>query len=269
MTRLMLTTCRLAALGLLGMAAAAASAQSFDAVRLDGPEPEGRGAGRVGLAVISGHQYLGSDERRWRVFPAIDYRFANGWFAGVGNGIGYRFKSGPQLQYGLRLTADFGRKESRSAVLRGLGDIERRPELGGFLNWHASRELSVSSSLRYGSGNDRDGLVVDLGLHHGSFVAPQWRWGLGLTATWVNRAYMQGHFGITPEQSVRSGYAVSSVGAGVRDLRLGSSLTYLVNRDWAATIAVSAGALQGDAKRSVIVRDRTPVTAVFALGYRF
>ena len=250
-------------------AAGATQAQAFDAVRLDGPDPEGRGQGRAGLALIAGHQYLGSDERRWRLLPGIEYRWANGWFAGVGNGIGYRFKSGPQVQYGLRLAADFGRKERRSSVLRGLGDIDARPEAGGFFNWQMSPEWSVSTSLRYGSGNDRDGLVADVGLHHGLQLAPQWRLGSGIAVSWVNRAYMQSYFGITPEQSARSGYAVSEVGAGVRDVRLGTSLTHLINRDWAVTLAVSASALQGDAKDSVIVRERTPVTAILALGFRF
>ncbi|MET0334936.1 MAG: MipA/OmpV family protein [Rhizobacter sp.] len=250
-------------------AVAAAHAQGFDAVRLDGPDTEGKGQGRVGIAAIAGHRYLGSDERRYMVLPSVEYRWASGWFAGVGNGVGYRFKSRPQLQYGVRLAGDFGRKESRSPVLYGLGDIPARPQAGAFLNWQAMRELSVSSSLRYGSGEERDGLVVDLGLHTGTQIAPRWRLGAGLSATWVNGAYMQSYYGITAAQSVRSGYAVSTVGAGVRDVRLGTSLIYFINRDWAATLAVSATSLMGDAKSSVIVKERMPVTAILAVGYRF
>jgi MipA family protein len=252
----------------LALCAGVAGAQAFDAVRLDGPEGEGQG--RVGLAAIAGHRYLGSDEERYMVFPAVDYRWANGWFAGVGNGVGYRFKSAsPQWQYGVRLAADFGRKESRSEVLRGLGDIPRRPQAGFFLNWHAARALAFHSSLRYGSGEDRDGMVLDVGLNTGTQIAPRWRLGLGLGATWVNRAWMQSYFGITPEQSARSGYAVSTVGAGVRDVKLSTSLIYFINHDWSASFIVSATSLQGDARDSVIVRERNPVTGILAVGYRF
>ncbi|HEY0818339.1 MAG TPA: MipA/OmpV family protein [Rhizobacter sp.] len=251
----------------LMLAAGVANAQAFDAVRLEGPE--GQGQGRVGVAAIAGHRYLGSDERRYMLLPTVDYRWANGWFAGVGNGIGYRFGSSPQLQYGLRVTADFGRKENRSEVLRGLGDIPRRPQLGTFLNWQVTRDVSFTSSLRYGSGEDRDGLVLDLGANTGMQLAPRWRLGVGVGVTWVNRAWMQSYFGITPEQSARSGYAVSTVGAGVRDLKASGTLIYFIDRDWAATLAVSASALQGDARDSVIVRERTPVSAVLAVGYRF
>lgn len=247
--------------------ASAAHAQSFDAVRLEGPD--GQSQGRVGLAAIVGHRYLGSDERRYLVLPTVDYRWANGWFAGVGNGIGYRFTSGPDLQYGVRLTGDFGRKESRSPVLSGLGDIPARPQIGTFLNWHATRDITFTSSLRYGSGEERDGLVVDLGAHTGMQLAPRWRLGVGVGATWVNRAWMQSYFGITPEQSARSGYAVSTVGAGVREVKASSSLTYFISREWAASFIVSGTALQGDARESVIVREKNPVSAVLAVGYRF
>ena len=249
-------------------AAAGVQAQSLDSVNLSGPV-SGSGEGRVGLAAIAGHQYLGSNERRASLFPTIDYRWASGWFAGVGNGVGYKFSSDSQWQYGLRLAADFGRKENRSSVLQGLGDIHARPEAGAFLNWQASRDVTLTSSVRYGAGNDRHGLLLDVGLRHGLQLATQWRLGMSLSATYANRNYMQSYFGITPEQSANSGYAVSAVGAGVRDVRLGSSLTYFITRDWAATLAVSATSLQGDAKDSVIVRERTPVTAVFAVGYRF
>lgn len=259
---------RLAAIGVLcGSAATVAQAQSFDAVRLEG-DPTQSG-GRVGLVALAGYKYMGSDERRYLALPTLDYRWANGWFAGIGNGVGYRVTSSPDLQYGVRLTGDFGRKESRSAVLRGLGDIDARPEFGTFLNWQPVRDVSITSSLRYGAGNDRDGLVIDVGAHHGIQLAPQWRLGMSLSATWVNRSYMQSYFGITPEQSARSGYAVTDLKAGVRDVRAGASLTYFINRDWAATLAVSAGALQGDAKDSVIVRESSPISGVLALGYRF
>jgi MipA family protein len=247
--------------------ATAAQSQSFDAVRLEGDGAQS--GGRVGLAAIAGYKYMGSDERRYLALPTIDYRWSNGWFAGMGNGIGYRVASSPEFQYGVRLTGDFGRKEHRSAVLRGLGDVDARPELGTFFNWQFARDFSLTSSLRYGSGNERDGLVVDVGAQHGIQLAPQWRLGMSVSATWANRSYTQSYFGITPEQSARSGYAVSEVDAGLRDVRAGVSLVYFINRDWAATLAMSAGSLQGDAKDSVIVRERSPVSGVLAVGYRF
>lgn len=249
-------------------AGAAAQAQAFDAVRLYGA-PAGSGEGSVGAAVIAGYRYMGSDERRTALFPAIDYRWASGWFAGTTNGIGYKFDSAPGMQYGVRLTADLGRSESRSAALEGLGNITARPEIGAFFNLYLSREFFLTSSLRYGSSNDRKGLLVDLGAGYAVQISPQWRTAVGVAATLANREYMQGYFGISAAQAQTSAYAAYEAGAGVRDLRGHASLNYFITPDWTLTGALTLGALQGDAKRSPIVRQAHPVSGVAALSYRF
>lgn len=116
--------------------------------------------GIAGLAVIAGRAYQGADESRTRVLPGLDYQWANGFFAGVGNGVGYNASRRPDMAYGARLTVDFGRDEQRSAALRGLGDIGTRPEVGVFFNLSPMQGLTLASSLRAGSGKDRDGVVV-------------------------------------------------------------------------------------------------------------
>ncbi|GAA4425663.1 MipA/OmpV family protein [Acidovorax lacteus] len=245
-----------------------ASAQAFDAVRLYGAAPDQNG-GTIGLAVVAGREYAGSDERRTRLLPAIDYRWANGWFAGTTNGIGYNFSRDPALQYGLRLTADFGRDEDRSRVLRGLGDVEARPELGAFFNLLPSRNTFVTTSLRYGSGNGRDGLLFDVGAGMAWQPAPAWRLGAGVAATWANAAYQQSYFGVDAAQAARSGLARTSMGSGVRDVRASVSATYSFHPKAAVTAALSYSRLQGDAARSPIVREAGSLGGVVAVSYRF
>lgn len=246
----------------------ATRAQAFDAVRLYGAAPD-RDGGTVGLAVVAGHQYLGSDERRTRAYPAIDYRWASGWFAGTTNGVGYNFSRQPGAQYGVRLTADWGRDESRSAVLRGLGDVDARPELGVFYNRQPTAHTFLTSSLRYGSGQGRDGVLIDLGAGVNAQLAPAWRLGAGVAATWANAAYTQSYFGIDALQSARSGRSVYRPGAGVRDVRLSVSATYAFSPRASATAALSYSRLQGDAANSPIVRDRAGVNGVLAVAYAF
>lgn len=55
----------------LTLAAPAAFAQAFDAVRLFGAIGD-TDRGEFGLALISTTEYTGSDERRVMVFPALD-----------------------------------------------------------------------------------------------------------------------------------------------------------------------------------------------------
>ena len=261
--------CRnLAALAALLGACGAAQAQAFDAVRIFGPV-EGDGAGTVGAVVIAAPRYMGSDERGWLAVPSIDYRWKNGWFAGLSNGIGYLFPSRPDMQYGLRVTADLGRKASRSDALAGMGNIHPRAEAGAFFNYFPTREIFLTSSLRYGAGNDWNGLQIDLGAGVTTALAPQWRGTIGVATTYVNGAYMQAYFGVTPEQSASSGYAVYTPGAGIRDVRLNASLVYAIDARWSITGALTVSSLQSDTRDSPIVFEPTGVSGIVALSYGF
>ena len=252
----------------LALASTAACSQAFDAVRLYGAAPDQDG-GVVGAAVVFGREYQGSNKRRTSVFPAIDYQWRNGFFAGTTNGVGYNFSKSPTTQYGLRVTADLGRKESRSPALTGLGDIDARPELGGFFNYFVSREVFLTSSLRYGAGNDRKGMVLDLGAGYSMALAPSLRLGVGVAASVVNKDYMQSFFGVDAAQAATSGYAAYAPAAGVRDVRANAALTYRVNDKVGITGAVSLSGLQGDAKNSPVVRRSATANGVLAVTYAF
>ena len=248
--------------------APSAFAQAFDVVRLYGASAA-TDSGTVGGAFVAGRQYAGSRERRYALVPLFDYQWKSGWFAGTINGLGYDFSRRPDLNYGVRLTADLGRPENRSVALRGLGDIDVRPEAGAFFNYHLSPQLALTSSLRYGSGNDRRGMVIDIGAAYSTMLAPQWRLGVGVAGSYVNADYMQAYYGITPAQSARSGYASASVSAGLRDVRANAALTYLLSPRVSVTTAVSASSLQGDAKDSPLIRQRNAVGGLVSVLYRF
>ena len=245
-----------------------AFAQAFDVVRLYGASRADDG-GTVGAAVIAGRKYQGSDERRTLLVPLLDYQWKNGWFVGTTNGLGYDFSKRPEMNYGVRLTADLGRNESRSTALRGLGNVDARPEIGVFYNYSLSPSLALTSSLRYGSGNERNGMVVDIGAVYSMVLAPPWRLGLGVSATVANANYMQTYFGVTPAQSARSGYAPYTASAGLRDVRASAALTYSVTPRVAITTILSASSLQGDAKGSPITRKRSTATGLVSAFYAF
>jgi outer membrane scaffolding protein for murein synthesis (MipA/OmpV family) len=257
-----------ALIGLISLAAPSAFAQAFDAFRLAGGSGE-KDRGSVGLAVIAGMRYQGADERRTILLPVLDYQWRNGWFAGTRNGIGYNFGQTRELQYGLRITADFGRDESRSNALRGMGDIDPRPEVGAFLNYSVNKEITLSSSLRYGSGDNSSGMVIDLGVGYSTRLSPLWRLSLGASMTLANEDYMQSYFGVSTTQAATSGYAAYRPGFGLRDVRANASLSYLITPSFTILTTVSVSSLQGDAKDSPLTRQATSATGVVAVTYEF
>lgn len=258
----------LAVIGFLSLAAPNAFAQAFDAVRLAGGSAD-KDRGSVGLAVIAGMAYQGADERRTLVLPGLDYQWRNGWFAGTRNGIGYNFGQTRELQYGLRVTADFGRDESRSDALRGMGDIDPKAEFGAFLNYSLSKEITLTSSLRYGSGNDSAGMLIDLGAGYSTKLSALWRLGFGASMTLANEDYMQSYFGVTAAQSASSGYAAYRPEFGLRDVRANASLSYQITPSVSVLTTLSVSSLQGDAKDSPLTRQATSVTGVAAVSYEF
>ena len=250
------------------LASAAAQAQAFDAVRIFGPV-DANGKGTVGAAVINSPEFLGSKQRKTMLLPLLDYRWKNGFFAGTTNGIGYLFNSAPNMQYGLRVTADFGRKDNKSAALTGMGNIDPAAEFGGFFNYFVSPQISLTSSLRYGSGNDHKGMVLDLGANYAVQLAPQWRGAVGVATSYLNSDAMQSRFGVSAAQAISSGYAPYSPAAGLRDARINASVNYFFSRQMAITAAVSSSALLGDAKDSPVVRSNSGLSGVLAVSYEF
>lgn len=250
------------------LAAPNAFAEAFDAVRLYAAAP-GKDGGTVGVAVGAGYKYQGSDVRSALVIPVLDYQWANGWFAGVTNGIGYNFSDSPQLQYGLRLTADAGRKERRASALRGMGNVDPAAEGGAFLNYALPEGLSLTSSVRYGAGRNNKGLVVDLGAGYLFEIAPKWHLASGAGITLANADYLQSYFGVTGAQAVATGYAVHSAGAGARDVRANVALTYSIDQKASVTAAVCASSLLGDARSSPLTQKRTSETGIVAIAHSF
>lgn len=251
--------------GLLACTAQTALAQDFDSVRLGGAPREG---GRVGAVVFSSPAYKGSDERKAALLPVVEYRWANGFFAGVGSGVGYEFLRGEGTVAGVRLTPDMGRKESRADALKGMGDIGAKPEIGLYLN-HAFAPfgVGVSTNVRYGAGGN--GLLADVGVGWGMPLAPTVRLRLGAAATLANSAYMQKFFGVTAEQSATSGYAVTEARAGVRDTRLSVGVLWAISPKLAMTGGLTATQLASDAANSPLTRQRSGFSAASTLTYAF
>lgn len=255
-------------IAVLVLTTATASAQAFDAVRLYGAAP-GQDLAVAGALVLSGPAYLGADKSRTQLLPLVDYQWANGWFAGLSNGLGLNLSDDRSSAFGLRLTADFGRKESRGPALLGMGDVGLKPEIGAFYNATTSSGLFATSSLRFGSGNSGDGLLLDLGAGYSVSLAPLWRMAIGVAATAANAKHLQAYFGVDAPQSLRSGYQVYTPKSGMRDARTNVSLTYAFDPRTAVTAALTARRLLGDASHSPLTQERDAVNAVLVVTYGF
>lgn len=221
----------------------------------------------AGLGVSSGPAYLGSDMRRTRALPMLAARWGDGWFASVA-GAGYRFDLGGGLSAGPKVSLDLGRDENDATALAGMGDIPARGEIGGFVNYRLWPGMSLGGSLRAGSGEDRQGLLADLSLRGGIPLSQRVRLTGGLVATFANTQAMRSQFGVSAEQARRSGYAVYSPDAGLRDISLQIGSAVHLKSDLVLMFGLESRRLTGDARYSPITREPLGTNAFASLAMR-
>lgn len=223
----------------------------------------------IGLGVANSTRYVGSNKRRYRAMPSINAVWKNGWFAGFPRGIGYNFSSDKSLEYGLRLTMDMGRKQGSSASLAGLGDIAARAEFGPFVSYAVSPQLKLNSSVRYGSGVDSQGMLIDLGAHYRIPLAANDAVTLGVATVYANRNYMQSYYGVTAAQATTSKYAPYAAQAGIRDIDLSASYTHKFDRHWAMVTGVTLGRLGSAVQASPITKSNSHDSIYVQANYTF
>jgi MipA family protein len=221
----------------------------------------------LGLGITNRPAYLGSDDRKNAALPLVMGRWSNGWFAGT-TGIGYQFPSTGAFSGGLRLGFDPGRKQDDSADLAGMGDIKTRATVGAFASYRIQPGLSLGSSLSYGSGNDKDGLLLDMSLRSQMSLGGPHRLFGSAGLTFANQAAMQSQFGVSADQSISSGYSIYTPGAGLRDVSLNVGYGYAFNPSTSLQLGLNVRALQGDAKNSPLTRSSTGTSLNLGLIYR-
>lgn len=221
----------------------------------------------IGLGLAHRPAYLGSDDRKNAVLPLLSARWSNGWFAGT-TGLGYQFPNSGAFSSGLRLGFDPGRKESDSSDLFGMGDIKTRATIGAFASYRLQPGLSLGSSLSYGSGNDKKGMLLDMSLRSQMSLGGPHRLFGSAGLSFGNQAAMQSQFGVTAAQASTSGYGVYAPGAGLRDVNFNLGYGYAINPSTNVQVGLSLRSLQGDAKNSPLTRSNTGSGVNFGLVYR-
>lgn len=231
--------------------------------------------GSVGMGVGVRPEYEGAKDKKTRLMPNInlyygDTYFLTGMTAGA-NLFKHRTAQGVSISAGPLLALRRGRDENDHAELRGLGDIDRSLDAGGFVRlrmggWQARAD--VRKDVTNGDG----GTTVNLSAGHGMPVSRKLRLRANLDATWASAAYMNTFFGIDATQSANSGITRYDAGPGFKSVGASLLADYSINREWAGFASLRYKRLVGDAADSPIVKDlgsESQVTASVGIKYRF
>lgn len=200
--------------------------------------PEFRVISGVGSAI----QPIYDGSRAYRVLggPVINVQFKDTAFISTGDGIGYNVVHKRDLQLGISIAYDRGRKERDDyANLTGMGDkpVSAVPKLFGA--WVVSPEfpLVIRSDIRHllraGGGS-----IADLGAYFplpGSSTHLAMFFGPSITV--ADKRYLQDIYGVTNQESASSGHAMYSIKhSGIEATGLGFSATWTLARHYLVNV---------------------------------
>lgn len=227
---------------------------------------------RLGLAATIRPRYDGASDYYGIGGPSIDIRYRDLAFISTGEGIGFNAIHTSQIRAGIAITYDMGRREKKDHDhLRGMGNIGIVPESKIFAEYVVSKDfpLVIRANIRRQLGGS-DGWVGDLGAYMpmpGS--SKKFFWFLGPSMTFADSRYMQTWFGVSADQSARSGYPEHHPGAGIKSYGGGVSAIWLFDKHWFATADFGVAQLVGSAKSSPIVQRSTNLTGDISINYQF
>lgn len=282
---------------LLLIALSAACGAAWAQTPAANPMPDGSRDMYAGLGVQSAPRYEGANGHRLAALPVLQVEWSNGVFVS-GMRAGIHLSSAPTVEFGPLLSVLPGRDEAGSgrgmdgvgiteafngasepveksllasrARLDGLDHIGVRVQAGGFANFYLTPRWRLGASLLGGSGRERDGARLELGVQR--LAAPfgeRHRVSFSAGVTVVNRKDNQSYFGISDEEAARSRFAAYDAGGGLRDAHLGARWNWTLHPSWMLTSNLQAQRLLGSANRSPLAERSTNLTVSTAIAYRF
>lgn len=257
-----------------------AAAQTTEETPIERAAPRAWDAA-VGFIVSHGPSTPGSAQRATSITPGLALRWGRvslssrsafsvrGAETASGGGLRVELAQGDRFRAGLGLRLDSGRRESESEELRGLGDVRGTLRLRLSLSYRLDdgwrlRSANTVDALGRGGGTQGE-LQISRDVPLSAKLGVQGTLSLG----WADRRHLQSYFGVTPEQALRSGYPVTTMSAGLRDVTLSAGWRRALGPQWALFGGAGLTRLIDEAASSPLVRQPQSWSVNAGLVHRF
>ena len=236
--------------------------------------------GALGLVLANKPAFSGSSDRKLTPQLAGFVRYGRFTLTGAGGfttrrqddverGLDAELLRRDRVRINLSLRYDQGRSESESDQLTGMGNIKHTVRSRLRLRWEPAPqwELSLASGLDLlGTGG---GYTVEAGVSRTFVVDARQRVILGAALVGAGDRYLQTWYGVTAEQSARSGYPAYEPSGGLRDVHTSATWRIEVNPEWAGFASIGASRLLGPAADSPLTRQRNSHSISAGIARRF
>lgn len=237
---------------------------------------DGTPHGQIAIGAGVAPDYDGSDDVRAIPFLLGDIRY---------RGITLEFRglrgrvdlaSDPRLSVGPIIGARLDRKDADGRVGL-LPEIDMAVEAGGFIGYRFGGDRFGQGSIQteltvvHDISGTYNGLLVTGSAGYAAIRSADTFLSVDVQTTWANADYSRTYFGITPEDSARSGLAAYRPGPGFRDVGAGLSAGHYFSPHFGVIGRLGATYLVGDAADSPVTREgsRWQPLGGITLSYRF
>jgi outer membrane scaffolding protein for murein synthesis (MipA/OmpV family) len=233
----------------------------------------------AGLGVGSTTDYAGGKDRMIGVVPGLRYVTGGGrlleWYGPYAQ---FNFGDLTGFQWGPAGSLRLGRKDVDDPVVAQIHEVHTTVEGGGFVGYEyintggVPYRLRGSMSVVTNAGAIYTGARVSLNgsawvpVHSRVFA------GVGLGATWVSAGFNQTYFGVTQDDSARSGLPAFSPSGGLEQVTGWLAAIYRIDPHWFAGAMIYYQRISGSAADSPIVTqrgNRNQITYGAGVAYAF
>lgn len=223
----------------------------------------------VGIGSLITPEYMGASSYRFMPIPYIDVKYKDILFMNVPKGIGgYIIDTGDRdfsLKIGGAVAPNFMNRDAEDFV--GLPEIGLEFEARSYVEMKMG-DFSLDFTLAKGLGNGHGGFYGDISVGWSQRVGDSF---LKLSASTRIAAndYMRSFYSVRPVDTIPSGLSAYRADGGIESASVSALYAYKISEKWRASVILSGNHLLGNAADSPIVENRTSVTAISALTYRF
>ncbi len=225
----------------------------------------------LGVGAIVTPDYYGSKKMEVQPFPLIDITYKNRFFISPFKGAGVYIVN--DKDSGLSVSASVAPNISRDEKyleprLRGLGKIKVAPQVRLSASYTFLDYWTFDTSIGKDLGGTK-GFQANAGITANIPVSEQLLISASVGARYLDLKTAQGLFGITPVQSINTGFAVYTPKAGFDAVTLSLTARYALSRHISMLALVSAEQRLGSSKRSPIIERKTDPSAGIGISYTF
>ena len=219
---------------------------------------------RVGVIGGVSPDYEGSNDYEFGMGPNISITWKDLiWFKG--KTLGANLLRRGAWRAGPLVAKSSGRDEDDNDKLKGLDDVDGGFEVGGFVKYR-KKPFRFELDIRQDTGSGHEGALIEAGAGVGiPFDKPLLL--AMLQTTWASDDYMENFFGVSANESARSGLKEFDADSGIKDIGIKLTSGIRLRKNLRLALSLQYKRLIGDASDSPIVDDENQFLAGVGIVY--